>query len=318
MTANRRTRRLFLLLGIGSLAAGPLAAATSSWIRNPQSSVRLVTPYTAAPRSGDVRLGVEFELAPGWHAYWRNPGSAGFPPALDSQTPQLRVLETRWPAPSRFDLPGDLVAFGYAGAVLYPLRGHLDAEGDSLRMVINVDYLVCEIECVPYRYDMTLDQPLAESAVTDPEGEAAIAAWEARVPAAAAALPGFGAAGSLRWRDETSGDLHLAFTGAGGRPELFLDVHGLLEFGRPARQPGEGVEFVVPAERRDASRPLPRSSDVVWTLVGVEGAAVKHVEGRASVALAGGQRVDWRWVAAAVVFTAALIALLVRRPRSPG
>ncbi len=313
MRANPKSRGLWLLLGMGFLGTAPLAAATSSWIRNPQSSVRLVTPYSAAPRSGDVRLGVEFELSPGWHAYWRNPGSAGFPPAFNSQTPQLRILETRWPAPARFDLPGNLVAFGYAGAVVYPLRGRVEATGDSLRLVVNADYLVCEVECVPYRYDLTLDQPLAESATTDPEGEAAIASGEARVPAAAGSLPGFGASGSLSWRDETNGALRLSFTGGAGRPELFLDLHGLLDFGRPERQPGDAIEFVLPAVRRDASRPLPRASDVVWTLVGVDGAAARNVEGRTSVALAARQRLDWRWLVGAAVFAAALVALFVRR-----
>jgi len=301
----------FLLAAAGW--AAPAGAATSTWIRNPQSAVRLVTPYAAAPRSGIARLGVEFQLSPGWHAYWRNPGSAGFAPSFSSQTPTWRIFETRWPAPSRFDLPGALVAFGYETEVVYPLRSHLSATGDSVRLVVDVDYLVCEVECVPYRYDLVVDQPLADVATADSEGEAALAPWEARVPISAGSFPGLSASGSVAWRDATHGDLHLAFAGVGGRPDLFLDTHNLLEIGLPERQPGEGLSYRLAVVRKDASRPLPGATDVAWTLTGLEGAPAQSVEGRTSVALGAQRKLGWRWLLIAAVVAAAVVAFLARR-----
>jgi DsbC/DsbD-like thiol-disulfide interchange protein len=291
----------------------PATAATSAWIRNPQSAVRLVTPYAAAPRSGIARLGVEFQLSPGWHAYWRNPGSAGFPPTFSSQTPTWRIFETRWPAPSRFDLPGGLVAFGYETEVVYPLRSHLSATGDSVRLVVDVDYLVCEVECVPYRYDLVVDQPLADVATSDSEGEAALAPWEARVPTSAGSVPGLSAAGSVAWRDAAHGELRLAFTGVEGHPDLYVDTHNLLEIGLPERQPGEGLAYRLAVVRKDASRPLPGATDVAWTLTGLERAPAQSVEGRTSIALATQRKFGWRWFLIAAVVAAAIVAFLARR-----
>jgi DsbC/DsbD-like thiol-disulfide interchange protein len=306
------TARLGCLLAAGGCVA-PASAVTSNWIRNPQSAVRLVTPYATAPRSGIARLGVEFQLSPGWHAYWRNPGSAGFPPAFTSQTPGWRIFETRWPAPSRFDLPGGLVAFGYDTEVVYPLRSHLSATGDTARLVVDVDYLVCEIECVPYRYDLVVDQPLGEIAVTDPEGEAALAPWEARVPAAAASIPGLSANGTMDWRDATHGDLRLEFSGVGGQPDLYLDTHDLLELGLPEQLPGESLSYRLAIVRKNASRPLPRATDVAWTLTGLEASPARSVEGRTSVALVAARRLGWRWIVIAAIVAAALVAVLARR-----
>jgi DsbC/DsbD-like thiol-disulfide interchange protein len=315
MTPMTMFRSFAAFGGLLLLGSGAVGGATSPWIRNPQSAVRLVTPYTAAPRTGDVRLGVEFNLPPGWHAYWRNPGSAGFPPGFASQSPELRIVETRWPAPSRFDLPGDLVAFGYAGEVLYPLRGRLESAADSVRLVVNADYLVCEVDCVPYRYDLTLDQPLADIPTSDPEGEAALAAWEARVPAPITAVPGFLVEGAISWEDDDHGVMRLEFPSAQGEPALFLESHDLLELGLPERDSRSAVAFAVPVTRKDVRRALPLASDFGWTLVGLQGGTPPNVEGRTSVSVREHSAVDWRWLAAAAaLIVLCLVWFLRRRP----
>src|SRR5262245_31040682 len=96
------------------LAPSPAQGAASEWASNPQSRVRLISPWGTAPRGGELLLGLQFRLAPGWHAYWKNSGDAGFPPAVTFQPAAvLGKPELLWPTPRRFDLPGGLVAFGY-------------------------------------------------------------------------------------------------------------------------------------------------------------------------------------------------------------
>ena len=41
-----------------------------------------------------IRLGLAFELRPGWKIYWRSPGDAGLPPTIDSTS--LLTWLTRW------------------------------------------------------------------------------------------------------------------------------------------------------------------------------------------------------------------------------
>ena len=126
------------------LAAVPLVAAIGPWEKNPQSSVRLISPWQVAPVSpadSEIRLGLHFKLAPGWHVYWKNSGDAGFPPVVVfGKTPGMESAELLWPAPERFELRGGLVAFGYADEVVYPIRGKLQPSGaDRLRISADVD-----------------------------------------------------------------------------------------------------------------------------------------------------------------------------------
>src|SRR5436190_11268772 len=113
------------------LAPIPAWGAASEWSVNPQSRVRLISPWQVAPRGGDLVLGLQFRLAPGWHVYWKNSGDAGFPPVVTFQPAEvLGKPELLWPTPSRFELPGGLVAFGYEGEVVYPV--HATIWPDSL------------------------------------------------------------------------------------------------------------------------------------------------------------------------------------------
>src|SRR3954462_12312256 len=127
-----RTSKTFLPL-ILTLAALPLvphraAPTAGAWQSNPQSRVRLITPWKVAPRPSsapsaqnvELRLGLHFALAPGWHVYWKNSGDAGFPPVVVfGKTPGLDKAELLWPAPERFELRGGLVALGYETEVVY-------------------------------------------------------------------------------------------------------------------------------------------------------------------------------------------------------
>src|SRR5215213_1704850 len=172
----RSPKTALLLLALPFLLApSPARGVASAWSENEQSRVRLVTEYGAAPRSGPIRMGLQFTLSPGWHVYWKNSGDAGFPPAVTFSAPGGTLTDPQlfWPAPRRFELPGDLVAFGYEKEVVYPiqatLRTNAETNGDLLTIAADVDYLVCEVDCIPYRYTLTLDQPLADEAAPDPE-----------------------------------------------------------------------------------------------------------------------------------------------------
>src|SRR6185295_16359918 len=114
------------------------------------AKVRLITPFQTAPRQGPLRLGLHFQLAKGWHVYWKNAGDAGYPPAVTLKPKEvLGEVEMRWPAPERYELPGGLVAFGYEDEVVYPLVVPLTQpfDGPSLPLVADVDYLVCRETC---------------------------------------------------------------------------------------------------------------------------------------------------------------------------
>lgn len=272
-----------VLLAIGA-SATPAHAAASAWRENPQSRVRLITPYDVAPREGDLRLGLHFTLEPGWHVYWKNSGDAGFPPAIDaSDTSGVEEAELLYPAPERFELPGDLVAYGYADEVVYPVRIRRAEHGteqapETVELRVRVDYLVCKVDCIPYGYTFRLEQALGPEAVADPETAPLLERWIDRVPRPVTELPGARTEGELDWSDPDRPVLRVLVEGVqqteGGRPQIFLEHHEL--FGVPFRPggpeaaaDGDTLRFRVPLEPRRRVETPPETSTFAWTVTGL-------------------------------------------------
>jgi len=264
------------------LAPGPARGTTSEWRKNPQSSVRLITPWVVAPRSGDLILGLQFRLSPGWHVYWKNSGDAGFPPAVTFQPERiLGKPELLWPQPSRFDLPGGLVAFGYEGEVVYPvlakiLPGSLlppppekRDKPESFRITADLDYLICEVDCIPYRYTLTLDQRVDFPALADPETGPLLDTWMARLPRTLAEVPDVKVSTVLDAGRQGPPDFEVRLLGVAeqpGKTNLFLESNEALDAGRPQVRPfAGGVVFHVPMKPRDAGKPLPGNLEIGWT-----------------------------------------------------
>lgn len=63
-------------------APGLARAAATGWVGDRHAAVRLITAEQATGSAGMIDAGLEIRLAPGWHAYWRNPGAAGIPAAI--------------------------------------------------------------------------------------------------------------------------------------------------------------------------------------------------------------------------------------------
>ncbi len=284
------------LVASGFLAPPPAAAAASPWASNPQSAVRLVSAYRAAPRHGELRLGIQFRLAPRWHVYWKNSGDAGYAPVVAfSRQPGLSYPELLWPAPHRFELAGGLEAFGYAGEVVYPVRAQLDTAADRLRLSADVDYLVCEVDCVPHRYTLALDQQLADRPAPDPETAPLLERSWNELPAAAAGRPGVTVAGGVGVGAAATGgaeltlELHLqGVTAAPRGADVFFAVHPAFELGRPrSRAEAGGLVFDVPVSRKDSSAALPATAVLSWTATDLrQGGAPLALTGQIEVPIA--------------------------------
>lgn len=298
-----RTRFAALSLVAAWLAAAHPAEGASPWSEHEVVAARLVaaplgpaTPDAAAQGAGgqrggaaarELRLGLHLRLAPGWHVYWRHPGDAGLPPevVLSADTP-LGSPRLLFPAPERYELRGGLVANGYDGAVVYPLRVELPAgAAPPARLTASVDYLACEDECIPFHDDLAIDV-----GTTTREEATLLEQWEARVPLPVAARPGLVA--SAAWRGSaTGGELVIGLAGASARDVFVAPVEGVV-VGNPRREegaPGSGAptRVVVPLEPQTAGA-MPENLRVAWVATGIAGAgAGEAVEGTLEVATAG-------------------------------
>src|SRR3954467_1133664 len=155
-------------------SAMPARAQDSSpWQQDRHSAVRLV----AGSRSGAVLLGgIAFQLQPGWHTYWRNPGDSGVPPRFDfSKSDNLETVTVLWPAPMKFDDGAGGTALGYGKQVVLPLRIVAKNTDRPVTLRADISYAVCEKICIP----VEASAELAFNNVVSSEDSALFAALDA-------------------------------------------------------------------------------------------------------------------------------------------
>jgi len=196
-----------------SLRADALESKTSDaeFPGNKYVKARFALENSAIAPAGTTNLAVIFDILPGWHLYWRNPGDAGLPPSV-TFTPVLGVkfAAPQWPAPRREIAAGSLINFVYERqlVLIFPIETIPDwSSGTSLKISAQVDWMVCKEKCIPGRAQLTSSWPV--SAGAGPSADADVFN-EARKrhpqPASAETSPC-----EIAWNGS---ELHLGVTGA--------------------------------------------------------------------------------------------------------
>ncbi len=227
-------------LGFGLLPSVALADS-SEWVRNDQGAVRLVSAATATGTGEAVRLGLQFDLQPGWKVYWRNAGDAGYPPQVEWSGDNVAGAEMAFPTPHRFEVLG-LQSIGYADAVTYPVTLRLQRPGEAVSVTADVDYLTCSEICVPQRAVLTLDLPAGPA---EPSAEAhELNRWIAAVPGpghgiavARASAAGEGDGAVLRVEVTAEPPLR--------KPDLFVESADNIQFAPPKVRLSDGGRRAV-------------------------------------------------------------------------
>lgn len=227
---GRRTTCGFWLTAALCLGAGTVGAQTAPT----HAAVSLVSEDAALKPGAPAWLGVRFELEPGWHIYWVNPGDAGDPPRLRWELPPgFRTNDVRWPVPERLVL-GPIVDYGYEGQVLLALP--IDVPSDykanaPVTMAADVRYVICREVCIPARARVSLSMPLAEAAS----------------PSASARRELFASA-RARWPKPMPAAWKATLTGAG--PNLTLSI-------RTGTAESKAAFFPLEADQIDNAAPQP-------------------------------------------------------------
>lgn len=171
-------RRLFVSVLALAAAASPAVArpSASPWARDTKSAVRLIR----GSFDGTVhRAGVQITLDPGTKTYWRTPGDSGVPPTFDwVASDNVADVALSWPAPLRFP-DGGGYSIGYKTSVIFPLLVTPRDPRRPVRLVLKLDYAVCDQICIPAKGEGSL---VLSSAPADPAMESLLAGFEARVP----------------------------------------------------------------------------------------------------------------------------------------
>jgi thiol:disulfide interchange protein DsbD len=112
---------------------------------------------TALPVQEGVRVGkpieiaLQFDIEPGWHIYWKNPGDSGEPTTIKWNLLEgWKEIDVRFPTPHAIDA-GGVVNYGFENKVtlVSRLRPPANFSGDAVNLTGEASYLICKEACVP-------------------------------------------------------------------------------------------------------------------------------------------------------------------------
>ena len=270
-----------LALGLLTAVPGglrPAEAATSPWVRNDHTELRLIAEPVRQP-GGELRLGLEFQIKPGWHIYWRSPGDAGLPPRIDwSGSENVTAPAVAWPLPQRYTIFG-LTTFVYGDEVVLPMGSRVPDPSAPVLLRAKVSYLVCEKICIPYDATLALDLPRPDATGGAAGDDAAqrIDAYLARVPGRVTAGDPDAALSVTRaalvsdrnglWLEVLARSAQRLTT-----PEIMVEGPPALRFGVPQiERAADGLSalFRLPAVAVGQGGAVPRNPKLVVTLADI-------------------------------------------------
>ena len=128
-----------------------------------------------------VYLGISFDMAPGWHIYWKYPGAAGLPTRVKWSVPSgINISEILWPAPERFSQGEGLEGFGYSDHVVLLNEVELPQSIQTGSIEGEIRWLGCNKSlCVPGKASLKI--PVSELAVPNKYGQD-LARWISLLP----------------------------------------------------------------------------------------------------------------------------------------
>lgn len=135
----------------------------------PPAKAELISDVTSIEPGKSFWAGLYIKMEPGWHIYWKNPGSTGFPPSIEWELPEgITVSEIHWPTPIKKE-KDNFITFGYEGEILLPIQ---ITASDTLNLSEPItlkgtaEWLVCKDACIPGHQELELSLPVQN---TNPE-----------------------------------------------------------------------------------------------------------------------------------------------------
>ena len=168
-----------LILAVSSLAVVAWADTGADHVK-----VDLLADTTAVRPSKPFTLGVRFQIDPGWHIYWTNPGDSGLPTTVQLRLPAGFVAgPVQYPVPKVLKFPGDITNYGYDTETTFLVTVTPPAQmaaGTAVPMDADAAWLVCQERCLPGH--MTAHLTLATAPTAGPANAAAFVAARGLMP----------------------------------------------------------------------------------------------------------------------------------------
>jgi len=137
----------------------PHSTFGNSYFNTGQSSVTLLTESNQVGGEETLLVGLEFNLSPGWHTYWENPGDSGEGASIKWNLPSgFKASTILWPGPKRIPVE-PLMTYGYEDKALLLTEIKSPKEfSNPVKISAKINWLTCKDICIPQegQVDMTL------------------------------------------------------------------------------------------------------------------------------------------------------------------
>lgn len=156
--------RYLSLLALLTLSATPLYAETEP------VEVTLLAAKEGG-EEGELLVGVDFKMQPGWHIYWRYPGEIGKPTQVRLALPEgYQEQPFLWPLPHIFKIPSSPDGYGYEGKALLisevksPVTKGPSTGSSEIKVGAVVKYLACSAKaCLPGTKELSTHAVIGET-----------------------------------------------------------------------------------------------------------------------------------------------------------
>jgi len=141
-------------------------ALLQATVTRPHVTISLVPEHTAIVAGMPTRVALRFQVEPGWHVYWKNPGESGVATTANWTTPAgFAVGPMLYPTPSRLDVAG-VVTHVHEGDVVFvtPVATPLKLRDRTALLATRVRYGVCKDVCYPGQATLSVSMPVMTDA----------------------------------------------------------------------------------------------------------------------------------------------------------
>jgi thiol:disulfide interchange protein len=154
-----------------------------------KTQIRLLLSGETARPGDTIWAGLQMDISPGWHIYWRNGGDAGQPPEIKWTLPSgIHAGDIQWPLPEKeTDTAGDtaLITYIYTNqsVLLIPLTIDKSLQSGPITVTASARWMECSDICVFANSEASAALNIGDTA--KPSGDAAmIDKWRGKVPQA--------------------------------------------------------------------------------------------------------------------------------------
>lgn len=163
----------------GSAPVPAPGAGAGAEQEGPHATVRAVAGVDGISPGETFHVAVIFDIKPGWHIYWKNPGEGAAPPEIELRGPDnYQIGGILWPRPDILaSTVGDMYIYERQVALFMPVKAPSILMDGEVQFTADVNWAVCDEKvCHLESGRVTVSIKTSTKAKSGTAGEAAAAA----------------------------------------------------------------------------------------------------------------------------------------------